>query len=46
MKPLTIIHWPQVAIFVRLVVPDRDTIFLEVADIRFALQKPQQLVND
>ena len=44
--PLLAIHRPQVAIGIGPFVLDADIMILQVFDIRIALQKPQQFVND
>lgn len=44
--PLGTIDGTEVAIFVGPLIPDADAVFLQVADIRIALQEPEQLVND
>ncbi len=44
--PLPPIHGPQLAPFVRPLVPDRHAVFPQVSHVRVASQKPQQLVDD
>ena len=44
--PLVAVDRPEVAVFIRPFVPDRDTVFLEVADVRIAREEPEQLMHD
>src|SRR2546427_11978582 len=44
--PLLSIDRPQVAILIRPLVPDGHLIFLQVANVSLAPQKPQQFVDD
>ena len=44
--PLVSVHGTQVAVLVRPLVPYADAVFLQIADIGVALEKPQQFVDD
>jgi hypothetical protein len=44
--PLLAIDRTQIAVFIRPFVPDAHLVFLQIADIPVAAQKPQQFVND
>ena len=44
--PLRAVHAAEVAVGVRPFVPDGDTVLIQIADVRFAAQKPEQLVDD
>ena len=44
--PLIAVNRAQIAFFVRPFVPDRHPVVLEVTDIGFPFQEPQELVND
>src|SRR3972149_4541858 len=44
--PLLAINRAEIALPVRPFVPERYTVFLEIADIGVALQEPQQFVDD
>ena len=44
--PLVTINWTQIAIFIGPFVPNRNLVIVQILDVRIALQKPQQLVND
>lgn len=44
--PLRAIDRPEVPVLIGPLVPDADTVLLEIADIGIALQEPEQFVND
>jgi hypothetical protein len=44
--PLRAIDSPEVAVFIGPLVPDRDFVFTEIADVGVTLEEPQQLVDD
>src|SRR5690606_700687 len=44
--PLFPVHGPQLAVLPRPLVPDRDLVLLQVADVRVAAQKPEELYDD
>ena len=44
--PLFSVDRTQIAILVRPFIPDRHAVFLQVANVRVALQEPQQFVDD
>src|SRR5690606_28620316 len=44
--PLLAVHRPELAVFVRPLVPDRDLVLAQVGDVGLAFQEPQQLVHD
>lgn len=45
-SPLCAVYPPQISFFVGPLVPNRDTVIVQVFDVGFAPQKPKQLVND
>ena len=44
--PLRAVNRPQIAILVGPLIPDADTIFLQIGGIGIAIEEPEQLVND
>lgn len=44
--PLRAVDRPEVAVRIGPLVPDRDAVFLEVADVGVTLEEPEQLVNN
>lgn len=46
MSPLFSIDRTKVAAFIRPLVPNRHFVFLQVADVGFSAEKPEQFVND
>ena len=44
--PLLAVHGPQVAVFIRPLVPDANAVFLQVLDVGIALEEPEQFVDD
>ena len=44
--PLRAINAAKLAVFVSPFIPDRDAVFVQVANVGVAAQKPEQLVND
>ncbi len=44
--PLVAIDRPQIAVRVRPLVPDRDAVVVQVADIGVTLEEPKQLMDD
>src|SRR5690606_20192226 len=44
--PLRPVHRTELALGVRPFVPDRDAVLVQIADVRLAAQKPQELVDD
>ncbi len=44
--PLRPINRPEIAIFIGPFIPDTHAIFLEIADVGIARQKPQKFMND
>ncbi len=44
--PLGAINSAQIPMFVSPFVPDGDAVFVQIANVRIATQKPKQLVND
>ena len=44
--PLLAVDWPKIAVLIGPFVPNRDPVFVEIANIRIAGQKPQKLVDD
>ncbi len=44
--PLRAVNPAEITLLVGPFIPDRDSLLLEVADVRVAAQKPEQLVND
>ena len=44
--PLFSVNGAELAGFVRPFIPDGDSVFLEVGDVRLAFEEPQQLVDD
>src|SRR5690606_35782347 len=45
-SPLIAIHRPQLSVLISPFIPDSDTVFFQIGDVRFSFQKPQQLVDD
>ena len=46
LAPLRAVHAPEVAFRICPFVPDRHAVLLQPANVRFAAQEPEQLVND
>ena len=44
--PLLAVNRSEVAVRIGPFVPDRDAVFLQVGDVRFAAQEPEQFVDD
>src|SRR5436190_7949239 len=44
--PLRTVNAAEFAVFVGPFIPDRDAMFVEVANVRIAAQEPEQLVDD
>ena len=44
--PLIAVNRAEIALLVGPLIPDRNTVFLEIGNIGIALQKPQQLIDD
>ena len=45
-SPLSAVDPAEIAIFIRPFVPDRNAVFIEIADVRIAPQEPKQFVDD
>ena len=44
--PLHAINWPELTVIVGPVIPDRNAVLFEIANVRIAAQKPQELMHD
>src|SRR5215207_7723622 len=45
-SPLPTIHRPPLALGVGPLVPNRNSVLVEITDIRVAVEKPQEFIND
>ena len=44
--PLLAVDRPEIAVFISPFIPDADTVFLQIGDIRIAAEKPDQLMDN
>jgi hypothetical protein len=44
--PLIAIHWSQFALFIRPLIPNRHAVFVQIANVGVAPQKPKQFMNN
>jgi len=44
--PLRAVNTTEVAVFISPLIPDRDAVVVEIANVRVAAQEPEQLVDD